>query len=359
MHHHNIQRRSFSIRLLTLFAGSGFALNTLAKASAAASVLLAKSAPANIDPAGYLVSEKLDGVRALWDGKALRFRSGRLIAVPAWFSAKLPTTPLDGELWIARGQFDALSGTVRKIKPVDAEWQKVNYMVFELPAGSGDFKDRALALDSIVNTAAWPQLQAIEQTAIANRATLQAKLDDVVQGGGEGLMLHLASAPVATGRSDALLKLKPVQDAEATVVGYVAGKGKYALIEMPLFEIPVYASTVFFDLLAHGVTPVWAHPERCYEVIDDYKVVYPYRDNGVLLQINAGSLLGMYGKKVRHTAAVLLKNGCGHIVASDVHKVKDVKTLLPEGFSHLVKMVGNAKAVDMVLSAPAKVIHDS
>jgi DNA ligase-1 len=228
MHHHNIQRRSFSIRLLTLFAGSGFALNTLAKASAAASVLLAKSAPANIDPAGYLVSEKLDGVRALWDGKALRFRSGRLIAVPAWFSAKLPTTPLDGELWIARGQFDALSGTVRKIKPVDAEWQKVNYMVFELPAGSGDFKDRALALDSIVNTAAWPQLQAIEQTAIANRATLQAKLDDVVQGGGEGLMLHLASAPVTTGRSDALLKLKPVQDAEATVVGHVAGKGKYA-----------------------------------------------------------------------------------------------------------------------------------
>ena len=228
MHHFNIQRRSFSIRLLTLFAGSGFALNALAKTSAADSVLLAKSAPANIDPAGYLVSEKLDGVRALWDGKALRFRSGRLIAVPAWFSAKLPTTPLDGELWIARGQFDALSGTVRKIKPVDAEWQKVNYMVFELPAGSGDFKDRALALDSIVNTAAWPQLQAIEQTAIANRATLQAKLDDVVQGGGEGLMLHLANAPVATGRSDALLKLKPVQDAEATVVGHVAGKGKYA-----------------------------------------------------------------------------------------------------------------------------------
>ena len=228
MHYFNIQRRSFSIRLLTLLAGSGFALNTLAKANAADSVLLAKTAPASIDPAGYLVSEKLDGVRALWDGKVLRFRSGRLIAAPAWFTAKLPETPLDGELWLGRGQFDALSGAVRKIKPVDAEWQKISYMVFELPAGSGDFKDRALALDSIVNTAAWPQLQAIEQTAIANRATLQAKLDDVVQGGGEGLILHLANAPVATGRSDALLKLKPVQDAEAVVVGHVAGKGKYA-----------------------------------------------------------------------------------------------------------------------------------
>jgi DNA ligase 1 len=231
MHPLHLSRRFFSIRFFTLLTSSGFAVNALAKvtaASAADSVLLAKTAPVNIDPAGYLVSEKLDGVRALWDGKVLRFRSGRLIAAPAWFTAKLPETPLDGELWIARGQFDALSGTVRKVKPVDAEWQKVNYMVFELPAGSGDFKDRALSLDSIVNTAAWPQLQAIEQTAIANRATLQAKLDDVVQGGGEGLVLHLANAPVATGRSDALLKLKPVQDAEAVVVGHIDGKGKYA-----------------------------------------------------------------------------------------------------------------------------------
>jgi len=227
-----MQRRTFSIRLLALLSSSGFAVNAFAKTSAAGSaentVLLAKTAPTGIDPAGYLVSEKLDGVRAVWDGKVLRFRSGRTVAAPAWFIAKLPKEPLDGELWVGRGQFDTVSGTVRKAKPVDAEWQKVNYMVFELPAGSGDFKGRALALESIVNTAAWPQLQAIEQTDIANRATLQAKLDDVVQGGGEGLMLHLASAPLATGRSDALLKLKPLNDAEATVVGYIAGKGKYA-----------------------------------------------------------------------------------------------------------------------------------
>ena len=161
MHQFSISRRTFSIRLLTLVASSALAVNVFAKTSAADNVLLAKSAPAGIDPAGYLVSEKLDGVRAQWDGKVLRFRSGRTIAAPAWFIAKLPKEPLDGELWIGRGQFDAVSGTVRKVKPVDIEWQKVNYMVFELPAGSGDFKDRALALESIVNTTAWPQLQAI------------------------------------------------------------------------------------------------------------------------------------------------------------------------------------------------------
>ena len=223
-----MQRRTFSIHLLALLSSSGFVVNTLAKTTSSDTVLLAKTAPAGIDPAGYLVSEKLDGVRAVWDGKVLRFRSGRLIAAPAWFNAKLPKEPMDGELWMGRGQFDELSGIVRKAKPVDAEWQKVNYMVFELPAGSGRFKDRALAIESIVNSTAWPQLQAVEQMTIANRATLQAKLDDVVQGGGEGLMLHLANAPLATGRSDVLLKLKPLSDAEAIVVGYIAGKGKYA-----------------------------------------------------------------------------------------------------------------------------------
>lgn len=222
-----MQRRTFSSHLFALLSSSGFVVSAFAKTNVADTVLLAKTAPISIDPAGYLVSEKLDGVRALWNGKVLRFRSGRTIDAPAWFIAKLPKEPLDGELWIGRGQFDVVSGTVRKDKPVDAEWQKVNYMVFELPSGSGRFKDRALAIESIVNATAWPQLQAVEQMTIANRATLQAKLDDVVQGGGEGLMLHLASAPLATGRSDVLLKLKPLSDAEATVVGYIAGKGKY------------------------------------------------------------------------------------------------------------------------------------
>jgi DNA ligase 1 len=229
-----IDRRFFNLRLLTLLSGLTQFASTSAKTSAASnalpkdSVLLAKNAPTGVDPAGYLVSEKFDGVRALWDGKVLRFRSGRVIAAPEWFLAKLPSIPLDGELWIARGKFDAVSGTVRKSVPVDAEWQLVNYMVFELPQDDATFEQRAVKLQSIVQDNAFAQLQAVEQFNTANRATLQAKLGDVVQGGGEGLMLHLASSKVAVGRSDVLLKLKPVQDAEAVVIGHVAGKGKYA-----------------------------------------------------------------------------------------------------------------------------------
>ena len=229
-----LARRAFSLRLFTLLGAASFGNLAVAKTAAKSSpdVLLAFNAPANIDPAGYLVSEKLDGVRALWDGTTLRFRSGRSVAAPAWFIAKLPATALDGELWIARGTFDTLSGIVRKTKPVDAEWQQVKYMVFELPAyenlATRPFEQRSDQLQTVVQSANWPQLQAVEQFKVANRATLQAKLDDIVQGGGEGLVLHLASAPVTSGRSQVLLKLKPVQDAEAVVVGYVPGKGKYA-----------------------------------------------------------------------------------------------------------------------------------
>jgi DNA ligase 1 len=224
-----MNRRFFSLRLLALIAGTTQLATTAAKTSPQPKdlVLLAKNAPAGIDPLGYLVSEKLDGVRALWDGKVLRFRSGRLIAAPAWFIAKLPMQALDGELWLGRGQFDAVSGIVRKTLPIDAEWQQVKYMVFELPQDKAKFAERVVTLRAIVQEAAFPQLLAVEQFNIANRATLQARLDDVVQSGGEGLMLHLANSLVTTGRSDVLLKLKPLQDAEAVVVGYIAGKGKY------------------------------------------------------------------------------------------------------------------------------------
>lgn len=227
-----MNRRFFSLRLLALVAGSTQLVAAAAKSSktlpqAKDLVLLAKTAPSGVDPEGYLISEKLDGVRAVWDGKVLRFRSERVVAAPTWFTEKLPKIALDGELWLGRGQFDAVSGMVRKTKPVDAEWQQLKYMLFELPQDKAKFAERAVTLKSIVQDAAFPQLQAVEQFKIANRATLQAKLEDVVQGGGEGLMLHLASSLVTSGRSDVLLKLKPLQDAEAVVVGYIAGKGKY------------------------------------------------------------------------------------------------------------------------------------
>lgn len=186
--------------------------------------LLARNAPANVDPRAYLVSEKLDGVRALWDGTTLRFRSGRTVAAPGWFLAAMPRVALDGELWIARRSFDALSATVRRAEPVDDEWRRVSYRVFELPAGEGRFEQRAERLKELAGAVVVP----VEQVRLASNAELQARLREVVAAGGEGLMLHRADAPLASGRSDLLLKLKPVADAEALVVGHEPGKGRLA-----------------------------------------------------------------------------------------------------------------------------------
>ncbi len=190
-------------------------------------LLLAQEAPADIDPAGFLVSEKLDGVRACWDGQQLRFRSGLPVAAPAWFTQRLPAVALDGELWLGRGRFEALSGAVRRSLPDDAEWRALRYMVFELPGGGGAFSERAAQLAELARHHGWPQLQAVDQTMIEDRAALQRRLAEVLRQGGEGLVLHRADAPYLTGRSAVLLKLKPVHDAEAVVLAHVPGRGKH------------------------------------------------------------------------------------------------------------------------------------
>ncbi|WP_412479554.1 DNA ligase [Azonexus sp. IMCC34839] len=196
--------------------------------SEAPDILLANVYRPQNDVARYLVSEKLDGVRAIWDGQTLRFRSGRTIHAPAWFVAALPKQALDGELWAGRGSFERLSGIVRKEAPDDAEWREVRYMIFELPGAAGTFAERAAQIEAVVRSANVPWLREISQFRVEHRSSLQKRLNEVVRAGGEGLMLHLADAPYQTGRSDVLLKLKPLLDAEAEVIAHQPGKGKYA-----------------------------------------------------------------------------------------------------------------------------------
>ena len=190
-------------------------------------VLLAENYNSSVDVSQYLISEKYDGVRAIWDGKQLITRQGNAINAPAWFTKNLPKIAMDGELWLGRGQFDALSGTVRKDVPNDAEWQSITYNIFELPNAPGTFEARAKRIVEIAKQANLPQLKAVAQFRLKDEAALNTRLKQVVKNGGEGLMLHRADAQYITGRNDALLKLKPLYDAEATVVAYTQGKGKF------------------------------------------------------------------------------------------------------------------------------------
>ena len=189
--------------------------------------MLATSYHGNVAVADFLISEKLDGVRARWDGRSLWTRGGARIIAPAAFTRGWPTDPMDGELWIARGRFDEVSAIVRRVRADPQAWRYVRFMAFDLPANPRPFAERVVRMRALIAGTDNPQLAMIPQRRFATAAELDAELARVVAGGGEGLMLHRRSARYRPGRSEDLLKYKPHQDAEAQVVAHLPGRGKY------------------------------------------------------------------------------------------------------------------------------------
>ena len=103
-------------------------------------------------------------------------------------------------------------------------------MVFDLPAHPGSYSERNAALQPVIAQIGQPWVHHVEQFKVTNQVALRAMLKRVVKQGGEGLMLHRGASLYRAVRSDDLLKLKPYEDAEAKVVAYLPGKGKYASI---------------------------------------------------------------------------------------------------------------------------------
>lgn len=191
------------------------------------SLMQAKPYHQDIVLSDYWVSEKLDGVRAYWDGTQLISRQGKHFSAPTWFTADFPPIPLDGELWMGRKRFAEVSGAVRRQNPDPGQWREVRFMVFDMPSEAGDFDHRLTAMHRVFSQITSPYLALIKQHKVGDEAELMKELDQIIAGGGEGLMLHLGSAPYRGIRSDDLLKLKRFADAEATVIAHIPGKGKY------------------------------------------------------------------------------------------------------------------------------------
>ncbi|MCL1477684.1 MULTISPECIES: DNA ligase [unclassified Marinobacter] len=217
--------------LWTKRLGSGLlaslALMTAVVLGAPAKVPLANVYQQGAPLADYWVSEKLDGVRAYWDGERLWSRRGNPFQAPDWFVSDFPPQPLDGELWLGRGHFAQLSGIVRTVRPVDADWRSVRFMVFDLPLIDQTFDQRLPRLRELVSQAGSPYLALVEQQRPGSHQQLMARRDKMIAVGGEGLMLRRGASLYKAGRSDDLLKVKRFDDAEAIVVGILPGKGKY------------------------------------------------------------------------------------------------------------------------------------
>lgn len=181
----------------------------------------------NINVTQYLVSEKLDGIRAYWDGKNLISRQGKIFHAPPFFIQDFPQTHLEGELWISRNNFELTSSIIRKKKPNSTEWQQVKFMIFDLPKSNLTFTKRYEAMQKIVNLAKSKYLKIIQQAKIDDEKSLMNLLTKTVKKGGEGLMLHKKDSFYKALRNDDILKLKTYQDAEAKILKHLPGKGKY------------------------------------------------------------------------------------------------------------------------------------
>jgi DNA ligase 1 len=216
-----------SIAVLLIAASGYSALPVALAADVKPPLMLANAYHPGVQLADYWVSEKYDGVRGFWDGQKLLTRGGLLINAPAWFTANWPKTPMDGELWAGRGQFQKAVSTVRQQTPDDAAWRGIKFM------------ERLSTLNRTVSKLAVPWVQAVAQNKVASHAALQNHLKQITKAGAEGLMLHRGSSVYKGVRNDDLLKVKIHDDAEATVVAHIPGKGKYAgqlgalLVEMP------------------------------------------------------------------------------------------------------------------------------
>lgn len=221
----NGRRRSLLLvgALLPLLPG-----RLLATQAAAPALMQAKVYRPGIDLSPYWLSEKYDGLRGHWDGQRLLTRGGYVVHAPAWFTAGWPDEPMDGELWAGRGGFETALSTVRQQQPDEQAWRNIRFMVFDLPAHPGVFSERIAAYTSRVQALKQPWVQAVLQERVASHTELLKRLDRVVRAGGEGLMLHRGDALYRAERSEALLKVKTHEDAEARVVAHLPGQGKYA-----------------------------------------------------------------------------------------------------------------------------------
>lgn len=149
------------------------------------------------------MSEKYDGVQGCWTGQELVTRTGGKINAPAWWTDGLPEKALVGELWIGRGEFEAVKALVQSGR--SEGWERVCFMVFD-----GATPDDRLG--------AYARL--VVETPVTSPEQADVFFEDVVAHGGEGIVVRDAQG--------CCYKRKPVQDDDGQVVGYTQGKGRYS-----------------------------------------------------------------------------------------------------------------------------------
>ena len=168
------------------------------------------------DPTGMWMSEKLDGVRAYWSAqnRKLYTRTGNPIHAPAWFTDDFPNHDCDGELHAWRDGFQKVQGIVRSKN--SREWDDLMYSVFD-DCGAGIYCERYDRLEPLDGN----HYCRLAQFRCHSEADLMNYLSFIEDRKGEGVMLRDPLSSYINGRTETLLKVKRIDDAEATVIDHV------------------------------------------------------------------------------------------------------------------------------------------
>jgi DNA ligase-1 len=194
--------------------------------SAGPPLLLAESWDSVLDPTGWWLSEKLDGVRAYWDGEQFLSRLGNKFHAPDWFVQRFPDVPLDGELWLGRKMFQRAVSIVRRQDKSEL-WKEIRYVVFDAPDLEKNFEKRLDFIAECLTEQRPPYAQAHKHQVCRGIKHLQEELARLEALGGEGLMMRKPGSKYESGRSSTLLKVKNFRDAEARVLKHLEGAGRH------------------------------------------------------------------------------------------------------------------------------------
>ena len=194
----------------------------------------------SIDISNWYMSEKLDGIRAYWDGKELFSKNKNKIFAPSWFTKDFPPFPLDGELWTKRGDFENIQSIVLS-QQESQNWESVTYNIFEVPNANGDFKTRVDFLENYLKKNPNRYIKIIPQIVCKDKNHLNKFLKELLENGAEGVIIKNPNLSYETGRTNNSLKVKEFLDDEGKVIAHNFNKdGSFKSLKIELKNKTVF-----------------------------------------------------------------------------------------------------------------------
>ena len=187
--------------------------------------LLANKWNPDTDTTGWFLSEKLDGLRSLWNGSEFISRLGNKFHTPKWFRDQMPKgIRLDGELFGGRNRFQSTVSIIKNSNS-DQEWQHITFYVFDIPDIKEQFEKRIEQSKTLIKENQY--IKIIDHIKCRGADHVQQMLTDVEKIKGEGLMIRKPGSYYEGKRSNTLLKVKTFYDAEAIIIGHNSGSGRH------------------------------------------------------------------------------------------------------------------------------------